>query len=236
MIQAILTDIEGTTSSIHFVKEVLFPYARKHIPDFVREHFCEPEIRAQLNAIWQAQPELHNDLDATISQLLDWIDQDLKRTPLKTLQGMIWKRGYVDGAYRAHIYPDAVACLREWQQQGIALYVYSSGSIVAQQLFFQYSEAGDLRSLFQGYFDTTSGAKQSSEAYANILEQIQLPAQDVLFLSDIEAELNAAQSHGIQTCWLTRPQDCPLTPEEIQRSKHPAVSSFKDIKLERLCC
>lgn len=235
MIRAILCDIEGTTSSIHFVKEVLFPYAREHLPAFLRKHYHDPAVREQLEALWQETPTLRDNLEASITQLLEWIAQDQKRTPLKALQGMIWKKGYECGAYRAHIYPDAIENLRQWHQQGLSLFIYSSGSVAAQNLFFQYSEYGDVRSLFQGYFDTTSGPKQSPEAYASILREIAIPAQELLFLSDIEAELDAAKANGIQTCWLTRPEDCPLPRETIIASPHPSVSNFHDINLDTLC-
>ena len=229
MIKAILTDIEGTTSSISFVKDVLFPYASKHLPAFVQKHQNDPEVREQLEALWQEEPELEQNIEASIACLLDWIAQDQKRTPLKAFQGMLWKHGYQSGQYQAHIYPDAVSALKDWQAEGLALYVYSSGSISAQKLFFKYSEAGDLTSLFQGYFDTTSGPKQSAASYDNIQVAIGIPASDILFLSDIEAELDAAKASGMQTCWLTRPEDCTATVKDLAQSVHPRARSFAAI-------
>jgi enolase-phosphatase E1 len=208
MIDTILTDIEGTTSSIAFVKDVLFPYAARTLPDFVRAHVDDTAVRHILADTARASGIDAGDTDALIRQLLDWIAADQKITPLKTLQGLVWQAGYESGAYRAHIYPDAVARLREWHAQGLRLYVYSSGSIAAQQLFFRYSEAGDLTHLFSGHFDTTTGPKQAVESYRAIAAQIspQHPER-ILFLSDIVAELDAARSAGLHTALLQRPAD-----------------------------
>lgn len=232
MIRALLTDIEGTTSSISFVKDVLFPYAAEHLPDFVRKQAQEPAVAEQLANMWQAQPELQGDIEASIAQLLAWIAQDEKRTPLKTLQGLIWRAGYEQGDYQAHIYPDASEALRAWHLNGLPLYVYSSGSIAAQKLFFQYSEAGNLCSLFHGHFDTTTGAKQERSSYDNIREAIGCPAEEILFLSDIPAELDAAAATGMRTTLLVRPADCPLSAGALAAIKHPQVSSFAEIELD----
>ncbi|WP_134593604.1 acireductone synthase, partial [Pseudomonas aeruginosa] len=156
-IKAILTDIEGTTSAVSFVFDVLFPYAARHLPDFVREHAGETEVAAQLAAVRAESGEADADVERVIAILLQWIAEDRKATPLKALQGMVWAQGYRDGQLKGHVYPDAVQALREWKARGLDLYVYSSGSIQAQKLIFGCSEAGDLGSLFSGYFDTTSG-------------------------------------------------------------------------------
>lgn len=233
MIRCILTDIEGTTSSISFVKDVLFPYAAEHLPAFIQQQNHLPEVQTQLNALWQELPGLAQDLDATIEQLLAWIREDRKHTVLKSLQGMIWKRGYESGDYRAHVYPDAVQNLTAWHQQGIDIYIYSSGSIAAQKLFFRYCDAGDVCQLFKGHFDTTTGPKQSPEAYAKIIDQIALPPEEILFLSDVTAELDAAKLHGINTCWLVRPEDCDASEKARNQSPHQSVTSFDDINLAR---
>jgi len=231
MVRAILTDIEGTTSSISFVKDVLFPYAAHYLPAYVRAHADEPVVADQLQAVRVAVKEPEADIDRVIAVLLNWIAEDRKATPLKTLQGMVWKDGYQSGAYKAHVYPDAAAKLREWHAQGLPMYIYSSGSIAAQKLFFKYSEAGDLTPLFSGYFDTTTGPKQEQASYSAIVQAIGLPAQEILFLSDVAAELDAAKAAGLQTCWLVRPQDNPQNPAVCAQSPHPAVTSFESIKV-----
>lgn len=208
-IQAILTDIEGTTSSISFVKEVLFPYAATALPDYVRNHAAEADVAGVLDGVAAESGRSRQDLDGLIEQLLAWIAEDRKITPLKTLQGLLWRAGYEQGAYRAHIYPEVPAKLREWHRQGLALFVYSSGSIAAQQLFFRHSEAGNLEALFSGFFDTTSGGKREAASYRRIAEAIGCAPHAILFLSDIKEELDAAAEAGMRTCWLQRPADCP---------------------------
>jgi len=203
MIRAILTDIEGTTSSISFVHDVLFPYAREHIGEFVRCNAEDPHVVPLLNDVRLAAGE-DLDLDGIVAQLVAWIDADRKATPLKALQGMIWQRGYEQGDFTGHVYPDAVKNLEKWRGAGLQLYVFSSGSVQAQQLLFRYSDAGDLTPLFTGYFDTRIGNKREPAAYSAIATQIGLPAEDILFLSDIREELDAAGTVGMCTIWLVR--------------------------------
>lgn len=229
MTKAIVTDIEGTTSSISFVKDVLFPYAAEHLPDFVRTHRNETSVHEQLVATAKLSG-VEFDIDAQIAQLLRWIETDEKATPLKSLQGMVWQHGYQCGAYRAHVYVDAFNQLTQWQRQGIPLYVYSSGSVHAQQLFFQYSEHGDLRPLFQGYFDTGTGAKQDQNSYTAIAQDIGEAASQILFLSDIEAELDAARSAGMGTCWVIRPNDSSVDARKVETS-HAIATNFDEVRL-----
>lgn len=203
-IKAILTDIEGTTSSVNFVYEVLFPYAVQHLPAFVLAHGQQPAVAEQLEAVRVDSQEPGADVPRIIEILLEWIAADRKATALKALQGMIWAEGYQKGQLRGHVYPDAVEALQRWHAQGYGLYVYSSGSIQAQRLIFGCSEAGDLSPLFSGYFDTTSGPKREAASYGRIAQAIDLPAEQILFLSDIVEELDAAQLAGMQTCGLTR--------------------------------
>lgn len=203
MIRAILTDIEGTTSSISFVKDVLFPYARKHLAEFVRAHAAEPEVRELLSEVGRAAGSNLDDEQA-IAHLIHWIDEDRKVTPLKSLQGLIWEAGYQQGDFRGHVYADAVRNLGAWRQRGIELYVYSSGSVYAQKLLFRHSEGGDLSGLFSGYFDARVGAKQDSDSYRRIAETIGFQPAEILFLSDTAAELGAARQAGMKTCQLDR--------------------------------
>ena len=223
-IKAILTDIEGTTSAVSFVFDVLFPFAAKHLPDFVREHAEDPEVAMQLGAVRLDSGEPEADVERVIEILQQWIAEDRKATPLKALQGMIWKQGYEAGELKGHVYPDAVDALKAWHEKGYDLYVYSSGSIQAQQLIFGCSEAGDLTPLFNGYFDTTSGPKREAQSYRHITEAIGCPAGKVLFLSDIVEELDAGQTAGMLTCGLAREGGKKL-------GDHVTVSSFAEIDI-----
>ncbi len=226
-VEAIVTDIEGTTSSIDFVKTVLFPYAERALPAFVRGHLDEPDVATALDQTANESGIARDNIDALIAQLLDWSRADRKITPLKALQGLIWRRGYERGDYRAHVYTDAAEQLRAWHTAGIPLYVYSSGSIAAQKLFFRYSEAGDLTALFNGNFDTTIGGKREIDSYRKIAAAIGREPQRLLFLSDVVEELDAAHAAGFQTCWLQRPEDgfAELQPHAV----HPVAHSFDQI-------
>ena len=222
MIKAIVTDIEGTTSSISFVKEVLFPYAANAFPRFLAEHWDEADVQQLIAAAAAESGQPLTSPDSANALFQEWIAADRKVTPLKALQGKIWQAGYENGDYTAHLYPDTAANLNLWKKQNLDLYVYSSGSIAAQKLFFGYSDAGDLTPLFSGYFDTTSGHKQDVQSYRNIQAAIGLPANQLLFLSDVEAELDAAAEAGFHTCRLDR--------EGSQgASRHPVVNRFDEI-------
>lgn len=203
MIKAIVTDIEGTTSSLSFVKDVLFPYARNRLPEFVRKNQNDAEIRELLEQVRrEAGAELG--IEELIGQLVAWMELDKKITPLKSLQGLIWQDGYRHGDFKGHVYEDAARQLKAFKESGHDLYVYSSGSVFAQKLLFSHSEYGDLTPLFSGYFDTRAGGKQEAGSYRRIAEQIGLPAERILFLSDIKEELDAARQSGFETYWLTR--------------------------------
>jgi enolase-phosphatase E1 len=221
--RAVLTDIEGTTTSIAFVHEVLFPYARRNLADFVRAHATDPAVRRLLDDLAAEAGEALDD-EAAIARLLEWSDADRKVTPLKALQGLIWEAGYAEGAYRGHVYPDAAARLKAWREAGVALYVYSSGSVHAQELLFAHTDFGDLRDLFDGHFDTRVGPKREAESYRAVAKAIGLPPEDVLFLSDLEAELDAAKEAGMATCQLVRPGTEP-------GEHHPRAADFDGIAL-----
>jgi len=191
--QAILLDIEGTTSSIAFVADALFPYARAHLRDFVAAH---AEVVAPILA------EVPG--DDPVATLLQWIDEDRKATPLKTLQGMIWAQGYAEGTLKGHVYPDTPVALRRWRGAGIPVHIYSSGSVAAQKLLFGNSIAGDLRPLISGYFDTTSGPKREAGSYAAIAAALGLPPAAMLFVSDVQAEVAAARAAGMAALLIAR--------------------------------
>lgn len=228
-IKAILTDIEGTTSSISFVKEVLFPYARKALPGFVRDHGQEPQVRRWLDAVAIEIAASACQDEVIVEALQGWIDQDRKHTALKALQGMIWEAGYRNGDYTAHLYPEVAAVLRGWHAAGTPLYVYSSGSVPAQKLFFGYSDAGDLNPLFSGNFDTEVGGKREAASYSHIAKAIGIAAKDILFLSDVVEELDAAREAGMQTVLLDRLNDYPLPRTGEATHGHTRAENFQQI-------
>ena len=226
-IQAILTDIEGTTTSLSFVKDVLFPYAYEHMQSFVVENRTNPAVAKLIDDV---RYEVNNpvlSLSGAIEQLKQWIRDDKKITPLKAIQGLMWQQGYANGDFTGHVYPDAVAGLQAWHAQGLQLYVYSSGSVQAQQLLFGYSDAGDLTPLFSGYFDTQVGHKREIGAYQHIAQAIGIAPEHILFLSDIREELDAAQQAGMQTCALVREN------QATEGLQHPWVENFAQIDLTK---
>ena len=228
MIKAILTDIEGTTSSLSFVKDVLFPYAREKLPEYVRQHQQEPNVKQLLaDTCREAGIACTCDADpnAAIAQLIEWIDQDKKITPLKALQGLIWQAGYEQCELKGHLYPDAIYNFKSWKNNGIMLYVYSSGSVLAQKLLFGHTEVGDLTPLFSGFFDTNIGGKKEVDSYRKIADEIGLSPEDILFLSDIKEELDAAKEANFQTVWLVRDHELNKETEHLQ------VSNFDEIEL-----
>jgi enolase-phosphatase E1 len=220
--RAVLVDIEGTTSAIAFVHDVLFPYADEHLDAYVAAHRNEPAVAQALrDAAQLAGLEPDADDAAVLAHLHAWIAQDRKATPLKTLQGLIWAEGYAKTGLRGHVYPDAAAGLRRWHSAGLRLYVYSSGSIEAQRVLFANSAEGDLSGLFSGNFDTTVGPKREAASYRTIAYLMDLAPGDVVFLSDVDAELDAARTAGMQTVRLLRPAD---TPAGAITEHHSAVS------------
>lgn len=223
MLQAIVTDIEGTTSSLSFVKEVLFPYASRHLAAFVRERGGEPQVRRWLDAARQLAGAELDDAQLVLT-LQRWIAEDRKVGPLKGLQGLLWEEGYRRGDFQGHVYEDAARQLRAWSTRGLRLYVYSSGSVHAQMLLFGHTAFGDLTPLFRGYFDTGMGGKKEPASYAGIVRELGLPAGDVLFLSDVREELDAAAASGLRTTCLLRGEGPRVDP-----GPHPAVHSFDEL-------
>lgn len=210
MIHSIITDIEGTTTPISFVHRVLFPYARERLAGFLAQS--------------PGHPALADVPTPKLETLLGWIDRDEKITSLKTIQGEIWKQGYESGELQGEIYPDVPPTLRRWARAGIRLFVYSSGSVPAQKLLFGHTPEGDLTPLFQAYFDTRVGQKRDSSSYAVIARAIGGTPKETLFLSDVEAELDAAASAGLATCQLVRPQDAP-----VPSKQHKTASDFDGV-------
>lgn len=207
-ISALITDIEGTTTPIAFVHRVLFPYARARMAEF-----C-----ASGHAALADVPE------PRLETLLGWMDRDEKITALKNIQGILWDEGYRSGALTADVYEDVPPALKRWARAGLRLYVYSSGSVPAQKLLFGHTPAGDLTPLFQSYFDTRVGPKRERASYDSIAKGIGLPGAEILFLSDVEAELDAAAEAGLQTCQLVRAQD-----NTAPGTRHAIATDFTEV-------
>ena len=220
MIRAVLLDIEGTTTPIRFVYEVLFPYARRHLRRYVEQHAASAEHsplydrlrdeHAADRAAGEAMPPWIDEPPVarteSILSYLDWLmDRDRKSTALKSLQGLIWEEGYRGGDLVGEVFADVPAALERWRAQRIDTRIFSSGSVLAQQLLFRHSSAGDLTSLLRGYFDTTTGPKTDPESYRRIAAEMGIPSASVLFVSDIVAELDAARTAGMQTRLCIRP-------------------------------
>ena len=217
---AILTDIEGTTTPIAFVRDTLFPYARARLAAFLQEHTDRPDVRSAVAETCSLAPG-----QPVLEALLGWMDRDEKVTPLKALQGLIWNEGYARGELIGRVYADVPPVLRSWQASGLRLYIYSSGSEAAQRLLFRHSDAGNLAELFRGFFDTRVGGKREESSYRDIARAIGLPCGDILFLSDVEEELDAARASGMATCQLVRTED-----GTIAGTGHPTAPDFTTVR------
>jgi enolase-phosphatase E1 len=228
MTARILTDIEGTTSSISFVRDVLFPYARRALPGFVREHGNDPDVRRWLDQVAMENGGVCSD-DMIVETLQGWIDEDRKHTALKALQGMVWNAGYRNADFTAPLYPDAARALRAWHDAGRTLAVYSSGSVPAQKLLFGHTDAGDLTPMFSAWFDTAVGHKRDVDSYRRIAAEYGGTAGDIVFLSDIVEELDAARDAGMRTVLIDRREDYPTARVGAATNGHPRVESFEDI-------
>jgi enolase-phosphatase E1 len=237
-IRAILLDIEGTTTPVDFVYGTLFPYARARMRAFLEAYAAQPEVAAEIAALrrehasdvqrtpapppWPDEPERNADRAAAYALWL--MDQDRKSTPLKSLQGRIWKAGYTSGELRGQLYPDVPPALARWKQQGRRIAIFSSGSVQAQQLLFRHSAAGDLTPHIDAYFDTTTGPKQEPESYRRIAAALELPPQSFFFISDVAAELDAARAADMVTAFCQRPgTSLPGHPN------HPVLQHFDSV-------
>jgi enolase-phosphatase E1 len=212
---AVLTDIEGTTTPIAFVQDVLFPYARRRMADWCSTRMDDPVI----GDVARLAPDR-----PIVETLLGWMERDEKITPLKTIQGMIWAEGYAKGEITGVVYPDVAPALKRWAKAGAKLFVYSSGSVAAQKLLFGHSNEGDLTPLFQGFFDTGVGAKREAKSYELICRGTNIAAAEFLFLSDVEAELDAAAAAGLRTCQLVRAADATKPGR-----RHATAADFADV-------
>jgi enolase-phosphatase E1 len=223
---AILLDIEGTIGDIAFVRNVLFPYARERMTQTLFAHWHEPDIA---HAVAQARELTGLALETALAAsevFLGWMDEDKKITPLKSVQGTIWREGYRHGELHAHLYPDAVDAFAQWRAKGLKLFIYSSGSIEAQKLYLAHSVAGDVSAYFDGFFDTTTGPKQEAASYAVIARHLDLPPQRVMFFSDMKPEILAAKQAGMSAIRIDRalpPQTRADDPDS------PVMGSFRPL-------
>ncbi|MBI1209892.1 MAG: acireductone synthase [Alphaproteobacteria bacterium] len=204
MTKAVLLDIEGTVGDIAFVRDVLFPFARKRLGQTLRTLWTDPAVAAIVTEAAAAAGKPLTSSDAATDQFIEWMDEDRKITPLKALQGIIWRDGYASGELKAHLYPDAVEAIDAWRKKGLRVFIYSSGSIEAQKLYFAHSIAGDLTGAIERYFDTTTGPKAAPESYTKIAKAIGLQPNQILFLTDAPAEAAAAKAAGLQACRIDR--------------------------------
>ena len=230
MIRSILCDIEGTTTSLAFAREVLFPISYENMQSFVQQNLHSErlqrdlgEVRREMAIRTQKNPELIP-LTDVIQQLKDWIQQDRKIGVLKSIQGQIWKDSFESGQIRSHIYPDVPVQFKKWTDLGIRINIFSSGSIEAQRFIFKYSEFGDLSGFIHSYFDTSTGPKLESESYRKISSSLGLPTTQILFLSDSAEELDFAKQSGMCTTQILRSP-------EIRRGFHPAASDFFQVQI-----
>lgn len=227
-IRAVLVDIEGTTTDLRFVHDTLFPLSRRELPAYVAEHATSAEVRAARAAIAKEDGRSPESvpLSEVIHTLLAWIDQDRKETSLKALQGKLWRAAYEAGTLKSHVYPDVEPAFQRWKAAGLSVHVYSSGSVEAQQLLFAHTGVGDLTRYLDGYFDTTTGPKRDPESYRRIARESARAPAEVLFLSDVTAELDAAAEAGMRTAQLLRPGAA-----RDAASRHEAAESFDAIEV-----
>ncbi len=221
--RAFLFDIEGTITSLAFVKDELFPYAREALPDYVMGHADRPEVQAILYRVARELGTVVTDLPGIAATLQQWIDEDRKHPDLKELQGLIWEAGYREGAYRGHLYPDVIPFWERARAAGVQLAIYSSGSVQAQRLLLEHSVAGNVSHLIDDHFDTRVGAKGEAASYQRIAETLMVAPRDILFFSDAVAELDAARASGFATTRVVRPGVPPAV------HSHQEISSFDQL-------
>lgn len=242
----IICDIEGTTSSISFVKDVLFPYALKHVEEYLKSHWSEDatktvvaalreqadeDKKAEVEGVVTIPAEDSEDIIPDVVKNVEWqMSQDRKTGALKTLQGLVWAQGYKDGTIKGHVYEDVKKALEQWNESGRKVYIYSSGSVDAQKMLFEHSEQGDLVKYLAGYYDTKIGAKQEKNSYEALLKNIEATGEEALFLTDVVAEAKAAKEAGLNVVVLDRPGNAELSEED--RKEFTVISSFTDLPLE----
>jgi enolase-phosphatase E1 len=223
MIKAILIDIEGTVSPISFVKDVLFPYSKEKLEEFINENKDNEKVKAILEEVKKLENK-ELSLDEIIKLLKKWIDEDRKIAPLKDIQGLIWKEGFKTGKLKSPLYEDAYNKLKEWKEK-YPLYVYSSGSVEAQKVFFSHTNYGNILDWFSGHFDTKIGNKKEPTSYINISNQIGVKPEEILFLSDNPDEIISASKAGVNAVRIVRPNDAKF----IENFPYKQVESFYEL-------
>ncbi|XP_052902084.1 enolase-phosphatase E1-like [Anopheles moucheti] len=244
--KSIICDIEGTTTSISFVKDTLFPYALKNVEEYLKNNWnedatktvvaalreqAEEDKKAEVEGVTTIPAGDSEDIIPDIVKNVEWqMSQDRKTGSLKTLQGLVWAKGYKDGTIKGHVYDDVQKAFEQWAENGRKIYIYSSGSVDAQKLLFEHSEQGNLLKYLTGHYDTKVGAKREKESYASILKNIESSAEETLFLTDVYAEAKAAKDAGLNVVLLDRPGNVKLSDEE--RKEFTVISSFSDLSFE----
>jgi len=241
-IDVILLDIEGTTTPIDFVYHVLFSYARTHIPNYIGSNFSSTSVREDLaELVSQNEEDRRQGLDppyvgdsfdqmtaeAAADYLLWLMDRDSKATPLKSIQGKIWEAGYREGSLHSQVFDDVPPAMNRWRGAGKTVCIYSSGSVLAQKLLFGNTESGDLTHLIGGFYDTNIGTKRDPTSYQRIASDLKVAPHAILFVSDVTAELDAAQTAGFQTMLCVRPGNPPQSPD----AHHSIINSFDELSL-----
>lgn len=238
VVNCVLLDVEGTTSSVSYVYDILFPFARQALLPYLQVHWREPATVEAIDRLacdlgYSNGADWLHDLDDESSrrervghELMRLMDCDVKSTGLKQLQGLVWAVGYGQGLLKSHVYNDVAPAFERWQRAGIDMRIYSSGSIAAQQVFFANTECGALSKYLSGHYDTTTGPKKEAESYTKIAADMNLACSEILFLSDVLAELNAAHSAGMQVALVIRPGNSPVPEHDFV-----AIENFDELKL-----
>lgn len=232
-----LLDVEGTTTPISFVTDTLFPYARQHGREFILSHLAAEEIQEALFKLREEnaadrvegapviEGDAQNSIEQTIRYYLWLIDADRKSTPLKTIQGRVWDEGYARGDLRSIVFADVPPALKRWHDERRTIAIYSSGSVLAQEQLFRHTMQGDLTPLIDAYFDTRTGGKKQADSYRKIAQGLEVPANEILFVSDSERELDAASTAGMRTAFSDRSGN----PTHPRSSDHPVIRSFDEL-------
>ncbi|HET9479451.1 MAG TPA: acireductone synthase [Pyrinomonadaceae bacterium] len=233
--RGILLDIEGTTTPIAFVHETLFSYAREHVRDYLAKHFAAEDVRADIQLLREEHavdvnegkqpPPLTAETESIVAYVNWLIDLNRKSTGLKSLQGKIWQEGYSVGTLRAPVFPDVAPALVRWRNRGLSVSIFSSGSVLAQQLLFRHTEAGDLTPFINNYFDTNTGKKSEAESYRHIAQAIGLAPDEILFVSDVVSELAAAGEAGMKTVLSIRPGN----QSQEHADRYQSIHSFQEL-------
>jgi len=224
MTRAVLLDIEGTVCPIHFVSRCLFPYAYSRVEAWLREHGGDLEVRQIVDDFRRERPDLPDNLPAVAGYVRELIDADRKSTPLKQLQGLIWHEGWERGDFVSPVFPDVAPALRRWNDAGSVVAIYSSGSTMAQRDFFRHTSEGDLSGWLGGYFDTRHGPKRETESYLRIARQLEVPPGDIVFVSDVVAELDGASGAGMSGVLAVREGNPHQNPGSYQ-----TIRTFDDL-------